>query len=121
MLEDLDPAETRERTDALDSVMTFEGADRTFFLLDDAIAETRRKGASVLYSATGARLTPPRHRAIERTGLTRRRYSGSHCSLGRAPACPVGDPLRTPGSGDTTSFHTLTRSAPLSHLLKPGY
>ena len=41
MLEDLDPAETRERTDALDSVMTFEGADRTFFLLDDAIAETR--------------------------------------------------------------------------------
>src|SRR5512135_3780480 len=34
MLEDLDPAETREWVDALDSVMTFEGADRASFLLD---------------------------------------------------------------------------------------
>ncbi len=52
MLEDLDPAETREWMDALDSVMTFEGADRAFFLLDEVIAEARRKGASVPYSAT---------------------------------------------------------------------
>ena len=52
MLEDLDPAETREWVDALDSVMTFEGADRTFFLLDEVIAEARRKGAPVPYSAT---------------------------------------------------------------------
>ena len=52
MLEDLDPAETREWVDALDSVMAFEGADRTFFLLDEVIAEARRKGAPVPYSAT---------------------------------------------------------------------
>ena len=43
MLEDLDPAETREWVDALDSVMAFEGADRTFFLLDEVIAEARQK------------------------------------------------------------------------------
>ena len=35
--------------------MRFEGADRTFFLLDEVIAETRRKGAPVPYSAAGAR------------------------------------------------------------------
>ena len=52
MLEDLDPAETREWVDALDSVMAFEGADRAFFLLDEVIAEARRKGAPVPYSAT---------------------------------------------------------------------
>ncbi len=52
MLEDLDPAETHEWVDALDSVMAFEGADRTFFLLDEVIAEARRKGAPVPYSAT---------------------------------------------------------------------
>ncbi|HTP15092.1 MAG TPA: pyruvate dehydrogenase (acetyl-transferring), homodimeric type [Streptosporangiaceae bacterium] len=52
MLEDLDPAETREWVDALDSVMTFEGADRAFYLLDEVIAEARRKGAPVPYSAT---------------------------------------------------------------------
>ena len=52
MLEDLDPAETREWVDELDSVMTFEGADRAFFLLDEVIEEARRKGAPVPYSAT---------------------------------------------------------------------
>jgi pyruvate dehydrogenase E1 component len=51
VLEDLDPAETREWVDALDSVLTFEGADRAFFLLDEVIAEARRKGAPVPYSA----------------------------------------------------------------------
>ncbi|MGD0378255.1 MAG: pyruvate dehydrogenase (acetyl-transferring), homodimeric type [Streptosporangiaceae bacterium] len=52
MLEDLDPAETREWVDALDSVLSFEGADRAFFLLDEVIAEARRQGAPVPYSAT---------------------------------------------------------------------
>ena len=52
MLEDLDPAETREWVEALDSVLAFEGADRTSSLLDEVIAEARRKGAPVPYSAT---------------------------------------------------------------------
>src|SRR4249920_3167876 len=52
MLEDLDPAETREWVEALDSVLAFEGADRAFFLLDEVVAEARRKGAVVPYSAT---------------------------------------------------------------------
>ncbi len=51
MLEDLDPAETREWIEALDSVLAFEGADRAFHLLDEVVAEARRKGASVPYSA----------------------------------------------------------------------
>jgi pyruvate dehydrogenase E1 component len=34
MLEDLDPVETWEWLDALDSVLEFDGADRASFLLD---------------------------------------------------------------------------------------
>src|SRR5258705_10575197 len=52
MLEDLDPAETREWVEALDSVLAFEGADRAFYLLDEVTAEARRKGAPVPYRAT---------------------------------------------------------------------
>src|SRR5713101_4006898 len=52
MLEDLDPTETREWLEALDSVLAYEGADRAFFLLDEVVAEARRKGAPVPYSAT---------------------------------------------------------------------
>jgi len=52
MLEDLDPAETREWLEALDSVLAYEGADRASFLLDEVVTEARRKGAPVPYSAT---------------------------------------------------------------------
>src|ERR1700761_7815022 len=52
MLEDLDPAETREWVEALESVLAFEGADRAFYLLDEVTTEARRKGAPVPYSAT---------------------------------------------------------------------
>src|SRR5437899_1432280 len=43
MLEDLDPAETREWVEALDSVLAFEGADRAFYLLDEVTAGGRRR------------------------------------------------------------------------------
>src|SRR5947209_5638958 len=46
MLEDLDPAETREWLEALDSVLAYEGADRAFYLLDEVVTEARRKGAA---------------------------------------------------------------------------
>src|SRR5437763_11751232 len=52
MLEDLDPAETREWLEALASVLAYEGADRAFYLLDEVVTEARRKGAPVPYSAT---------------------------------------------------------------------
>src|SRR6516164_1308431 len=52
MLEDLDPAETREWLEALDSVLAFEGADRAFYLLDEVVTEARKRGAPVPYSAT---------------------------------------------------------------------
>src|ERR1700745_1789498 len=61
MLEDLDPAETREWVEALDSVLASEGADRAFYWLDEVVTEARRKGAPVPYSATAPYLNtiPP--------------------------------------------------------------
>jgi len=51
MPQDLDPLETREWLDALDSVLAFDGADRATFLLDELLHEARRNGAPVPYSA----------------------------------------------------------------------
>jgi pyruvate dehydrogenase E1 component len=51
MRNDLDPVETREWLDALDSVLEFDGADRAYFLLDELIDQARRNGAAVPYSA----------------------------------------------------------------------
>ncbi|MEP6463629.1 MAG: pyruvate dehydrogenase (acetyl-transferring), homodimeric type [Frankiaceae bacterium] len=51
MLQDLDPVETREWTDALDSVLMFEGPERAEFLLQQLVTEARRKGAPAPYSA----------------------------------------------------------------------
>ncbi len=52
MLDNLDPGETQEWIDALDSVLAFEGTERAFHLLDEVVAEARRKGAPVPYNAT---------------------------------------------------------------------
>jgi pyruvate dehydrogenase E1 component len=51
MRNDLDPVETRDWQDALDSVLEFDGADRAYFLLDELMHQARRNGASVPYSA----------------------------------------------------------------------
>jgi pyruvate dehydrogenase E1 component len=51
MPNDVDPVETREWLDSLDSVLEFDGADRAYFLLDELIGEARRNGAAVPYSA----------------------------------------------------------------------
>jgi len=52
MQNDVDPVETREWIDALDSVLAFEGTDRARFLLGTLAAEGRRRGAPAPYSAT---------------------------------------------------------------------
>jgi pyruvate dehydrogenase E1 component len=52
MLNDVDPVETREWLDALDSVLAFEGSDRARFLLGELATEGRRRGAPAPYSAT---------------------------------------------------------------------
>jgi pyruvate dehydrogenase E1 component len=52
MLNDVDPVETREWLDALDSVLAFEGSDRARFLLGELAAVGRRRGAPAPYSAT---------------------------------------------------------------------
>jgi pyruvate dehydrogenase E1 component len=51
MLEDLDPGETREWIEALESVLAVEGTDRASRLLDELAQEARRAGAAVPYSA----------------------------------------------------------------------
>src|ERR687885_279828 len=48
---DSDPLETQEWRDALDGVVEFEGPERAEFLLDQVLAQARRKGAPVPYSA----------------------------------------------------------------------
>jgi pyruvate dehydrogenase E1 component len=61
MTQDLDPLETREWLDALDSVVTFDGSDRATFLLDELFDGARRSGVPVPYSANTAYLNtiPP--------------------------------------------------------------
>ena len=51
MTQDLDPLETSEWLDALDSVVTFDGTDRATFLLDELLDGARRSGVPVPYSA----------------------------------------------------------------------
>jgi pyruvate dehydrogenase E1 component len=48
---DIDPQETREWLDSLDSVLEHEGSDRAHFLLDQLIEESRRRGVPLPYSA----------------------------------------------------------------------
>jgi hypothetical protein len=50
-MSDLDPLETREWLDALTSVVVFDGADRTTFLLDELLNGARRSSVPVPYSA----------------------------------------------------------------------
>jgi pyruvate dehydrogenase E1 component len=48
---DLDPLETAEWRDALDSVLAFEGPERAHFILSQLTEEAHRRGAPVPYSA----------------------------------------------------------------------
>ena len=72
---DLDPLETAEWRDALDSVLAFEGPERAHFILSQLTEEARRRGAPVPYSANTPYLNTirpdqearhPGDRAIER-------------------------------------------------------
>ncbi|MFQ5658901.1 MAG: pyruvate dehydrogenase (acetyl-transferring), homodimeric type [Gammaproteobacteria bacterium] len=58
---DIDPQETREWLEALDSVLAQEGIERAHFLLEQLIAKARRSGAYLPYSANTAYLNtiPP--------------------------------------------------------------
>jgi pyruvate dehydrogenase E1 component len=49
---DLDPVETREWLDSLESVLEVDGPERVHFLLEQVIDSARHKGAPVPYSAT---------------------------------------------------------------------
>jgi pyruvate dehydrogenase E1 component len=73
--EDVDPDETREWIESIDSVLQAHGASRAHFLLDQMIDHARRSGAYLPYSpntaylntiATGQQPSYPGDRALER-------------------------------------------------------
>lgn len=59
--QDIDPQETREWLEALDSVMEIEGVDRGHYILEQLISRARQRGAYLPYSANTAYLNtiPP--------------------------------------------------------------
>src|SRR3569832_2492302 len=74
-LEDLDPIETREWIESIDSVLKSQGAERAHFLLEQLIDYTRRSGAYLPFRPNTAyvnTITPgqepsyPGNREIER-------------------------------------------------------
>ncbi len=52
--DDIDPIETHEWTDALESVLDSDGAERAHFLLEKMVERTRRRGAHLPFEATTA-------------------------------------------------------------------
>ena len=57
----IDPKETQEWLDALESILEIEGVDRAHFILEQLIAKARKSGAYLPYTATTAYLNtiPP--------------------------------------------------------------
>jgi len=55
-LHDIDPLETQEWIESLDSVLKEEGAERAHYLLEKLIDSARRKGGHLPYNATTAYL-----------------------------------------------------------------
>ena len=53
-LNDIDPLETKEWTDALETVLEEEGTERAHFLLEQLIDKARRNGAYLPFKATTA-------------------------------------------------------------------
>jgi len=61
-LQDVDPLETREWVDSLDSVLEVEGPDRAHFILEQLVEKARRSGAYLPYHPNTAYLnTIPPH------------------------------------------------------------
>jgi pyruvate dehydrogenase E1 component len=67
--DDIDPQETQEWLESIDSVLRAHGTDRAHFLLNSMIDHARRSGAYLPYSATTAYLnTIPAHQQPEYPG-----------------------------------------------------
>jgi pyruvate dehydrogenase E1 component len=54
ILPDVDPQETREWLEALESVIEHEGPERAHFLLEKLVEKARRSGAYIPFNATTA-------------------------------------------------------------------
>src|SRR5258706_1513671 len=61
-LQDIDPLETREWVDSLDSLLAVEGPERAHFILEELVEKARRSGAYLPYHPNTAYLnTIPPH------------------------------------------------------------
>jgi pyruvate dehydrogenase E1 component len=68
-LQDIDPLETREWVDSLDSVLEIEGPERAHFLLEQLVEKARRSGAYLPYHPNTAYInTIPPHLEERSTG-----------------------------------------------------
>ena len=56
---DIDPAETKEWIEALQSVLEQDGSERAHFLIEQLVAATRHSGFDIPFSANTAYLTIP--------------------------------------------------------------
>jgi pyruvate dehydrogenase E1 component len=71
-MSDLDPLETREWLDALNSVVVFDGADRPTFLLDELLNGACRNDVPVPCSANTPYLNTSHRCARPRTPVIKR-------------------------------------------------
>jgi pyruvate dehydrogenase E1 component len=70
-LEDVDPTETREWIESIDSILKTQGAARAHYLLEQLIDYTRRSGASLPFRPTTAyvkTISPGHERSYPGTG-----------------------------------------------------
>ena len=79
VLDHMDPGETQEWIDALDSVLAFEGAERAFHLLDEVVAEARHRDECRRRRHREDHPPPPD--AVETVGMSAEALEGSTTDL----------------------------------------
>ncbi len=81
MLDHLDPGETQEWIDELDSVLAFEGAERAFHLLDEVVAEARHRDECRRRRRRHRDDHPPPPDAVETVGMSAEALDGTITDL----------------------------------------
>ena len=120
MPQDLDPLETREWLDALDSVVTFDGTDRATFLLDELLSDARRSGVPVPYSANTPYLnTIPPDREAPHPGDLEIEHKIRSLIRWNAVATVLRANKESAPSWAATSRASSPAATPLRHRLQP--
>ena len=102
--EDIDPTETQEWLESIDSVLRAQGPERAHFLLEKLVDFTRRSGAYLPFKPNTAYLNTISQGAgagISRRPLARAAQRGLH-PLERARHGGAGQPRRTPSTAATS-------------------